>query len=203
MTALILYLLATAVLGVLYCFQGRRYFYPLLMVSVFFSSINSMVSYFGANPLSIIGGVLLGLLLAILARVFYKVALFLMGASAGLVVGFLVSALFFGLLGPVSGILIVGFAILFGILAIKWSDTFITLSTALTGSSMLISVATFLLKDGKHAAFFVSPDGFFATIGGLTDYFNGALLTQHPVLISFGTFVLFLVGWFYQRRHRY
>lgn len=202
MPALVFYLIATFVFGMLYCFYGRRYFYPLLMLNVIVNSVSSAISARGSGFFTILISLVVGIILAVLARIFYKFALFLVGLSAGAVLGMLVAAALVFLIGPFSWVLVVAIALLFAICAVVWSDAFIIISTALKGSSMIISSIGFFLFNASTLNNFILPEGALATITNLKEYINIDLVAAHPFIIGLATAILFISGWIYQVKDR-
>ena len=202
MFSVIIYLIFSVLFGILYCFFGRRYFYPLLMISVLANCIYVGAVQMRGGFFVILLSAIIGIALALLARLFYKVGLFFMGLSAGAVVGTIVAGLLVIPFAIFFWPIVIAFAVMFGIFAVIWSDTFITISTAIKGSSMIVSVVGFLIWNTPAISTF-AKGGFFSTIMSLSTYFSTELVKLHPVITTIATFILFLIGWSYQRKDKH
>ena len=64
----IIYLIPIAAAGILFCFFGKRFYFPIIMVSTFLSALTFCIEEFEANSKGIILGILAGISFAFLVR---------------------------------------------------------------------------------------------------------------------------------------
>lgn len=200
MLGVILFLLLSLLIGVATCFFGKRLYFIILMVNVFIVSLAICIDIFGAETAGILISIAIAAVLAVLARVFFRVGVFLMGAIGGAALGTLVARLLPAAVEPYTWIFMLVFALLIGICAVKWSDLFIMLSTSFSGASTLSSVACFLVLNIAKLSQFVSSEGLWQTVTKLNDYMQGDFASGNSTLLLIVTLVIAVIGFLFQRR---
>lgn len=145
-----LFLAAQIVIALIYCFWGYRYFRVIMSLYVFmfvfplaFSTISGFTSI--SQPVAILISLAISALAALLTWFIYKLAIFLCGGIAGI----LIALWLYWTLGSSYLILciILGIVlfILLGSLALKFQKAIIILISALTGAFNLVTYGLFLL----------------------------------------------------------
>jgi hypothetical protein len=154
-----LFLIAQIVIALVYCFWGYRYFRIIISLYVFifvfpiaFSTISGFTSI--SQPIAILISLAISALAALLTWFIYKLAIFLCGGIAGVLVAFWL----YGLLGSnylvLCVILGIVLFILLGSLAIKFQKAVIILISSVTGAFNLVTYGLFLLMNTSLIAGF-------------------------------------------------
>ncbi len=153
----ILVAFVTILIGAAFCFGGFKWFMILLPVWGFITGFSmgahGVSSVYGESLLSmvviIVAGAIVGLIFAVIAYLFFPVAIILMGASLGYFVGWtVVTSLGFepGLIPALIGLIV---AIVVALLAIRFHlpKFVIIVSTSLLGSIAIIIGIMLLIGD--------------------------------------------------------
>jgi hypothetical protein len=153
----ILVAFVTILIGAAFCFGGFKWFMILLPVWGFITGFSmgayGVSSIFGESLLSmaviIVAGAIIGLIFAVIAYLFFPVAIILMGASLGYFVGWtVIVSLGFepGLIPALVGLVV---AIVVALLAIRFHlpKFVIIVSTSLLGSIAIIIGIMLLIGD--------------------------------------------------------
>ncbi len=154
-----LFIIAQIVIALVYCFWGYRYFRVIISLYVFifvfplaFSTISGNTSI--SQPVAILISLAISVLAALLAWFIYKLAIFLCGGLAGILIAFWL----YGVLGSnyLALCIILGIVlfILLGALAIKFQKAIIILLSAITGAFNLVTYGLFLFMNSALIAGF-------------------------------------------------
>ena len=79
MTTIIIYLVACVLFGAISCFFGRRLYFPIMMLTVFFGIVTLSFSIFEVTTKVAVVTIIVALICALLAKAIYKLGVFLMG----------------------------------------------------------------------------------------------------------------------------
>lgn len=145
-----LFLAAQILIALIYCFWGYRYFRVIMSLYVFlfvfplaFSTISGFTSI--TQPVAILISLVISALAALLTWFIYKLAIFLCGGIAGVLIAFWL----YWTLGSSYLVLciILGIVlfILLGVLALKFQKIIIIFVSSLTGAFNLITYGLFLI----------------------------------------------------------
>ncbi len=182
------------IFGVLMCFFGKRLFYPLMAVALFFGGLALGLRIFGTTTTGWLAGATAGIVLCILTKFLYKFLVFCSGA----LFGFLLSTFICGLIGdavaPYALYISIVLAVIIGVCAVKWSDQLIIISTAGSGAYMLALTAVFLFMNITHLDGYVNAGGFLATLNGLSQTVSSDVLSSYPIPCCAAVLVLFIAG---------
>ena len=193
MVVLFAYMAVLVVIGAVLCFKGRALFFPLIAILGFIVGFGLYISIAGTSTQDIILGLVLGLIAALLARFVYLAGVFLCGALAGVVIGnFIIGYL------PIKSeygkpLLILGIALLIGILAVKWVDFFIAFSTSANGAALMAVPCCFMVFKLNDLAGFVGSDAA-ATIDKVNQAMAGGFSGNQSLIVLCVSGVLFLIG---------
>ncbi len=145
--------LAIAV-GVLACFWGYRIVKLLLGIMGFaagfvggWTAAESLAS--GHDIIALVSALVGGIIGGVLCVWLYFVGIFLLGAGAGVVVA---GAVFAGMEHQAQPLLLLVFAVAFGLLALALQKFMIIVSTAFSGSYLIAAGAMHLVSAGRDAA---------------------------------------------------
>ena len=150
--ALYLIALASVALGALYCFFGYRIFRVLLGILGFIlgAAAVAVVAWdiFGRDQqvIVILAGLVGGIIGAVLMVMLYFVGVFLLGAWLGSLLGVLLTG---GGGSTVEIVIIVTLAVIGGIMAVIFQKLMIIVSTALSGSWVIVSGVSQLVGGGS------------------------------------------------------
>jgi len=193
------YLGANVLVGLLACFYGKKMYYPLLALAAFLCAFMICVAQFGFDTKGLLIALAVGLLAGVLAKVFYKLGVFLVGLLGGAVIGLLLAGVL-QLSGWMRVLVILVPAVVVGVCALNWCNLFIMLSTAFSGAAAVAtSLCMAVLEFGKLGSF-AQADGLTA-VQNLSDHMNNVFVPQHALLLLVITAVLGFVGFMYQHRH--
>jgi len=149
-----LFIIAQVVIALVYCFWGYRYFRVIIALYVFifvfpiaYSTISGFTSI--SQPVAILISLAVSGLAALLAWFIYKLAIFLCGGIAGILVAFWL----YNTLGSSYLVLcvILGIVlfILLGALAIKFQKAIVIFISAVTGAFNLVTYGLFLFMNAS------------------------------------------------------
>lgn len=198
MVEIIAYIALSIMIGAIVCLYGKRLYFPIIMFSVFISSLAFSIVNFGMTAKGLLIGSAAGIVLALLSRYIYKVGVFLLGAFGGSIIGMLLIGLLPESIGSFKWGILAFCAVVFGICAVKWCTLFIILGTALQGGAMVASGLSFLILNGDKLQQFVYADGAVSTITHLQEYISNQLVYQKPALMIAGIAVFTLTGFLFQ-----
>ena len=199
MAAILLYLFFSILLGCLVCFYGRQFYFPVIMASVFLLSVFIFADvYEGSKGLLI--GAIVGLILALLVRFVYKVGVFLCGAALGFVVGTVISVFLPAATAEYSWAIIGGAALILGICAVFWCDTFVAIATAACGASVVAPRICFLALNLTQLEDYAYNSAV-TTMDRLQTYIDGTFSIENALAVTILTAALFLIGFLFQQRH--
>jgi hypothetical protein len=148
--ALHLIALASIGLGVVYCFLGYRIFKVILGISGFIlgASVAARIAFDmfgGERVLTILAGLVGGVVGAVLMVALYFVGIFLLGAWLGSLLGVLLTG---GGGSTVETVIILVLAVIGGVVAVMLQKLMIIISTSLSGSWGIVSgIFHFLGRD--------------------------------------------------------
>jgi MFS family permease len=196
--AVLLYLFFSILLGFLSCFYGRRFYFPVIMISLFLLSVSVFSGIYDGGKGLLIGAIV-GLILALLVRFVYKVGVFLCGAAVGLLVGSVISAFLPETTAAYSWAVIAAAALGLGICAVFWCETFIAIATAAGGASVAAPRICFLALNLTQLEDYAYSSAV-TTMDRLQTYIDGSFSADHAVVVTLLTVVLFLVGFLFQQR---
>ncbi|GKX30261.1 hypothetical protein SH1V18_27410 [Vallitalea longa] len=198
MLSVIVTLIYLACLGLLFCFMGRKLFYPLLNIGCFFGGIAIGFSLFDTTLGAVISGVVLGIIFALLTKFLYKTSLALSGAVLGFLISFMVVNHYVTIEEPLNYIICISVGLVFAILFVVKSDLFIIISTSCTGASLLGTIGVFLFQNYNNLSNYVYADGFIATATHLNEYLMGSFSKDNSIVISIVTVIVFIMGFIAQ-----
>lgn len=198
MIGIIAYLALCIIIGAIVCFYGKRLYFPIIMFSVFITSLAFSIGNFGMTAKGFLIGTAAGIVLALLSRYIYKVGVFLLGAFGGSIIGMLLIGVLPESIGSFKWGILAFFALVFGICAVKWCPLFIILGTALQGGTMIAGGLSFLILNAAKLQQFVYADGVVSTVTHLQDYIANQLVYQTPVLLIGGIALFTLTGFLFQ-----
>ena len=145
-----LFLAAQIVIALIYCFWGYRYFRVIMALYVFmfvfplaFSTISGFTSI--SQPVAILISLVVSALAALLTWSIYKLAIFLCGGIAGILIAFWLYWTLGSSYSVLCIILGIVFFILLGSLALKFQKAIVILISSLTGALNLVTYVLFLL----------------------------------------------------------
>ncbi len=198
MAAIILILVIMIGLGILLCFKGQKFYFPYIAICTFATSYLSITGSWGSSPIyKVLVAVGISAVLALLARFFYMVGMFIngaiLGAGVGLILSIFMPFLFF--------IPVLVCAVLFGVLAVKWCKIFICISTSATGASLIAVPVVFLIYNITRLSDF-AIGGFDTTIDHFTHYLQNEFKDSHIIPVFIITAIFFIIGVVYQFNHK-
>lgn len=193
MLSVILTLIYLTSLGLLFCFMGKKLFYPLLNIGCFFGGVAIGFTIFDTTLGALISGVVFGVIFVLLTKFLYKLSLALSGAVLGFLISFMVVN-HMNIDESLSLIICISVALIFAIMFVVKSDLFIILSTSYTGASSLAIVGVFLFKNYNNLSDYVYADGFIATATHLNKYLMGNFSKENGAVIGIVTLVIFIIG---------
>lgn len=197
MFEMIVYLTFSILFGIIACFWGKKFYFPILMSGIFLLSITSYLGTFGFTWQNIVLGSLCSFILALFTRCLYKADLFLLGACGGIVLGMFISNIPPEATGISKLSILVVCAIILGICAVKWCDLFIVIATSLQGAATIAKSVCFLSINFLHLQDFIYADGIISTIMHLEAYLENNLIQKNPtLLISLMLFFTVAGCWF-------
>lgn len=198
MTTIIIYLIACVLFGAISCFFGRRLYFPIMMLTVFFGIVTLSFSIFEVTTKVAVVTIIVALICALLAKAIYKLGVFLMGCLLGAGLG-----VFIAFLLPQSAedwrkYIIIAFTLLIGFCAIKWCDVLIMAATAYNGAKVMATPLYFVAVEFRNLESYVLPGDGSTAITNLSQYLNGdfAINNAHTLLII--TLVIAVIGFIYQ-----
>lgn len=195
-----IYIAGSLVLGVLACFYGKKFYFPVLMALVWLGTVAVGMALLGVSRQSFAVSAVVGAVLALLARFLYKLGVFLLGAALGAGAGLLLAPLLPPQAQAYGWVLALALALLFGVCATRWCLVFIMASTAHSGAAALAAPVLFLLTEGQALPRHIHPDGLVHTMLGLQQYLHGAFAAQHSTALLAATLALTLAGFLVQLR---
>lgn len=196
----IIYLIPIAAVGILFCFFGKRFYFPIIMVSTFLSALTFCIEEFEANSKGIILGILAGISLAFFVRFVYKAGLFLAGFFGGLVLGTLLTVCLASSTGSIRGLIVAFCAIALGICAVRWCDLVIMAATAIQGGGILSTLLCLLISHEKHWQDVVFDNSVIPMLEDLSSYLENEASSQNPIFMMVSFAILALSGFLFQLR---
>jgi hypothetical protein len=144
-----LFIIAQIVIALVYCFWGYRYFRVIISLYVFifvfplaFSTISGFTSI--SQPVAILISLAVSALAGLLAWFIYKLAIFLCGGIAGVLLAFWLYSILGSSYLALCVILGIALFILLGALAIKFQKVIVVLVSSVIGAFNLVTYALFL-----------------------------------------------------------
>lgn len=193
MIALFAYMGIIVALGALFCFKGRDLFFPMIAILAFLCGFGLYISYAGVSERDLIIGVVIGLVAGLLARFIYMVGVFFSGLIAGFIFGGLLTSLMPEKFGYTRLVIAVAAAVLIAVLAVKWLDFFISLSTAMTGSSLMAVPCCFMVMNLPSLTTYIGTS-VIATVNNVNRAMNGQFAEKQALVILIVTAVIFVLG---------
>ena len=193
MVVLFTYLAFLVVVGALLCFKGRQLFFPMISILAFIMAFGTYLAIAEPGTANVIIGLVIGLVFALLARFIYLVGVFISGAIAGCFIGSGISCFIPSNISYGKEILMVVCAILIGILAVKWVDFFISLSTAAEGASLMALPCCFMVMNLAELSGYAGSDALI-TLSNVNDAMTGKFAEKEALIIVCVTAVLFVIG---------
>jgi len=200
MTVLFVYLGVIVLIGALLCFKGRDLFYPIMAVMAFLVGFGAYMAIAGEDTqTNLIIGLIVGLVAALAVRFIFKLCVFFSGLMAGYMVGGVLATMLSFSWEYARPLISVGVGLLIALLALKWLDFFISLSTASTGASMIAVPCCFMVMNLNRLGDYVDKDAV-VTITNLDKALSGGF-SEHQTLIMLGvTLVLLVTGMIIQMK---
>lgn len=200
MAGILLYLAGSMLLGICFCFWGRRHYSVLLGLLTFLSVFSVRAEAVGVGLRALWPALAAGVLSAVFARFFYRLGVFLLCALAGAGLG-LVLGSYLPLPQNGEGLVVLVFAALLGILSLFWSDGLLMLTTAFTGAALLCGPAGLLIFEFGRVREAAALGTVFDGISSLQHFLEGgALASSRPAAVAAATLVAALAGLACQRR---
>jgi hypothetical protein len=193
------------VLGCLICFLGRTLFRPVIFIGgvllsvsliwiIFYSTFLSENSKGWVGWVVLVGAILFGLIIGCLLIKFIKIGAFILAAWGGYALGLLLWNAFLYKTNSTGGFwgFTIGFALVFGILALFFFDHILIHATALLGSFLVINGI------GQVAGRYQNP---FTVAQEINE---GLIDSIDPVFYAYlaGNLVLYALGMLFQYRQR-
>lgn len=197
MAGVIVYLAFSIAAGIVSCLWGRRLYYLILSLSVFFAVFQLVLAGSDSSVLAVIIAVVFGAAAALLAKFLYKFSVFLLGLLAGAGLGFLISLFIPENASDYNWIIILAAALICGACAVKWNDLFIIISTAYNGANMVALPACFLVMEFSKIQEFVSTD---ESVNALSSYLTGDFSNQNGSAILIVTLAICAAGIIFQKK---
>lgn len=168
------------------------------MVSVFAAVATIILSASDLTPKVGITAVIAGLVAAVLARVFYKVGVFLLGGMLGCVLSIFAVSFLPSAAVQYGWIVILLLTLIGGVCAVKWCDFFIMASTSFNGAFAIAAPICFLLVEFGNLQNYIYADGAFATMTNLNQYINNEFSTENGILVFLVTLIIAVCGFYFQ-----
>lgn len=154
-----LFIIAQIVIALIYCFWGYRYFRVIISLYVFlfvFPLAVSTISGFTSisQPIAILISIVVSVLAALLAWFIYRLAIFLCGGIAGVLLAFWLYDVLGSSYLALCIILGIVFFILLGSLALKFQKVIVILISSITGAFNLVTSGLFLFMNSSLIAGF-------------------------------------------------
>lgn len=194
MELVVVYLLVNVLVGAAACFFGRRLFFLMLGALVFLGVFNVALASTDGSAASLAIAVVLGVAAALLSKLAYRAAVFVVGFAAGAALGFVATMLlpleaadFLGAIMLVAGLVV-------GLAGVRWTDAIVRWGTAWSGASFVVPnvLAAALAFDALAAR--AVPGDALATFDALSAYVGGDFAAAYATPILVGTLVLAVVG---------
>lgn len=194
MELVVVYLLVNVLVGATACFFGRRLFFLMLGALVFLGVFNVALASTDGSAASLAIAVVLGVAAALLSKLAYRAAVFVVGFAAGAALGFVATMLlpleaadFLGAIMLVAGLVV-------GLAGVRWTDAIVRWGTAWSGASFVVPnvLAAALAFDALAAR--AVPGDALATFDALSAYVGGDFAAAYATPILVGTLVLAVVG---------
>ena len=194
MEQVVVYLLVNVLVGAAACFFGRRLFFLMLGALVFLGVFNVALASTDGSAASLAIAVVLGVAAALLSKLAYRAAVFVVGFAAGAALGFVATMLlpleaadFLGAIMLVTGLVV-------GLAGVRWTDAIVRWGTAWSGASFVVPnvLAAALAFDALAAR--AVPGDALATFDALSAYVGGDFAAAYATPILVGTLVLAVVG---------
>ncbi len=194
MTGIFIYLLCSLLLGGIICFYGKKLYFLVLPVFLCLGSVVFFSTRFGSTGKWLGIGLVVGIVLALLARFIYKLGVFMLGAVAGFMIGILITNFLPHNADTYSWIICIISSLIIAILSVKWCDFFIMISTALSGAQMMASSICFLAFNLTNLMQYIHVNSMISTMTSLGEYINGEFNQQYSMIILIATALLFFLG---------
>jgi hypothetical protein len=194
MTVLFVYLGVIVVIGALLCFKGRDLFFPIMAVLAFMVGFGAYLLIAGEDTqTNLIIGAIVGLVAALAVRFIFKLCVFFCALSAGYMFGGVLAAMLSFSWPYARPLISLGIGVLIALLALKWLDFFISLSTASTGASMIAVPCCFLVMNLNHLGDYVSTDAVM-TMTALNKALSGGFSEHQTLIMAAVTLVILIAG---------
>ena len=193
------------IVGTLICFLGRTLFRPVIFISgvllsvcliwiIFYSTFLNENSTGWVGWVVLVSAIILGLVIGCVLIKFVKIGAFILAAWGGYALGLLLWNAFLYKTNSNGGLwgFTIGFALVFGVLALFFFDHILIHATALLGSFMVINGI------GQVAGRYQNPFT-------LADEINSGVIDSiDPVFYAYmaGNLVLYVLGMLFQYRQR-
>lgn len=194
MTGIFLYLLCSLLLGGIICFYGKKLYFLVLPVFLCLGSVVFFSTRFGSTGKWLGIGLVVGIVLALLARFIYKLGVFMLGAVAGFMIGILITNFLPNSMQNYSWIICIVSSLIIALLSVSWCDVFIMLSTALSGAKIIAGSICFLGVNLTSLTQFFYGDSIIGTMAHLGEYINSDFSSNHSMIIFITTIILFFFG---------
>ena len=183
MIGICLSLAFSVIYGGISCFFGKKLYFPLLTVAIFLTAVSGAVAVFGATWRVGLIAALVGLVIALLAKILFWMGMFLLGGMLGAGVGLLLTSFLPAWTQDYTWIGVLLSAVVLGCCAVKWSGLFIMAATAYNGAFSMSTALCFLILEFGSISRFVSDGGMVSTMSGLNAYLRGPFLTENTLCL--------------------
>ena len=194
MIFLFLYLGIIVAVGALLCFKGRDLFYPAMAVLAFFIGFGISLSIIGGDDRTgLIISLIAGLAAALAVRFIFRLCVFISGLFAGYMIGGMAASVLSFSWEYARLLISLGFAVLIAVLALKWMDFFISLSTAAAGASMMAVPCCFMVFYLRNLGDFAGSD-LTVTMARLNHALMGTFPQKQTLIMAAVALVLLIIG---------
>lgn len=196
-----LYLAVYILVGLAACFFGKRLFFAVMGLLVFFGALSVGLGSGDGSTGSVVVALVLGVAAALLSKFVYRAGVFLVGFVAGVALGFFLAMMFLpqdatSYLGPI--VLVAGLVV--GTVAAMCSDVAVRLGTAYAGATFAASnLLAAVLSFGALTELAV-PGDVEATFNALSTYVTGDFSAANATAVLVATIVLTVAGFMYQSK---
>lgn len=198
MIGIYLYISISVLLGCISCFFGKKFYFPILMLTVFASVVAAGFTTFGFTWKVGVISVLVGGVAALLSKFFYKLGVFLLGGVLGAASGLMLASFLPPVVEKYHWAVVAALALVLAMCAVKWCDLFIITSTAYNGASLIATPILFMVIEFRNLNNFVYADGMLSTMANLNQYLGSAFSEHNAPYLLIGTLIVAVAGFIVQ-----
>jgi hypothetical protein len=186
--------------GMISCFYGHKFFFPVISFAAFIIVSVYCLEKIGFSLKGLAIGVLCGLAAGFLVKYFHKFTKFLTGLITGALAGIIICVLIGIKSNTVKYSITALMALVLGVLAIKYAEKILILTTAYSGASAAAAPVVFLSFNAAKLSTFANGS-WIHIMNNVWDYIDTTTEVRHKVIITVIMIILGTVGAWYQFRH--